>query len=72
MKELLLKQLQVYSQNINSIEMELIELENIILEKKTVLEQNRGAYNAIFSIAIDQNVITPDGKIIEESKKETI
>lgn len=67
MKELLLKQLQTYSQNINSIENELIELEKVAIEKRTLLEQNKGAYNAVIAIAIEQKVLSEDGAIIEDN-----
>lgn len=67
MKELLLKQLQAYSNTINSLQRELIELDRVAREKSTLLEQNRGAYNAIVAIAIEQGVIDNSGKIIDNN-----
>lgn len=65
MKELLLKQLQVYSNAVNSLQQELVELDKAIREKSTLLEQNKGAYNAIITMAIEQGIIDRTGKIID-------
>lgn len=67
MKELLLKQLQTYSNTINSLQQELIELDKTMREKSTLLEQNKGAYNAIITMAIEQGVIDHSGKIIDDT-----
>ena len=66
MKELLLKQLQTYSNAINSLQKELVDLDKTIIEKSTLLEQNKGAYNAIITMAIEQGVIDRSGKIIDD------
>ena len=66
MKELLLKQLQTYSNAINSLQKELVDLDKTIIEKSTLLEQNKGAYNAIITVAIEQGVIDRSGKIIDD------
>lgn len=65
MKELLLKQLQTYSNAVNSLQQELIELDKTMREKSTLLEQNKGAYNAIITMAIENGVIDHSGKIID-------
>lgn len=65
MKELILKQLQLYSSAVNSLQQELVELDKLIREKNILLEQNKGAYNAIITLAIEQGIIDQSGKIID-------
>lgn len=65
MKELILKQLKLYSSAVNSLQQELVELDKLIREKNILLEQNKGAYNAIITLAIEQGIIDQSGKIID-------
>lgn len=66
-KELLLAQLQTYSNTVNSLQQELIELDRIAKEKNILLEQNKGAYNAIALIALEQGIIDQSGRVIENN-----
>lgn len=70
MKDTLLNLLNQYSNNISSLEAEMIEKEKYFMEKKVLLEQNKGAYTAIYNLAVSEGIINENGQLVEEKEKE--
>lgn len=72
MRRLILTELENYSKSIGELERELVQLEQTIMQKRSVIEQQRGAYSAIFKLAIAQGIVDERGQIIENSAEENI
>lgn len=66
MKRLILTELENYSNSINKLEREMLQLEQTMLQKRNAIEQQKGAYSAIFKLAVAQGVIDEQGQIIND------
>lgn len=67
MKETILNQLNEYSRVVSTLEQEIQEYEKVLAEKRRSAEQHKGAYSAMFNLALSQNYIDESGNIIEDT-----
>lgn len=71
MEDKILNLLNQYSNNINSLENELMEKEKYMMEKKILLEQTKGAYTAIYNLALSEGIIDENGNLIQNKIADT-